>query len=49
MKELHSMVDVPALEESMVQRLRFGDQQQTYEDIEKKLNEFFKGQDQAKT
>ena len=41
------MVDVHALEESMVQYLWLGDQQQTDEDIQKKLDEVFKGQDQA--
>ena len=48
MKELQSMVDVHALE-SMVQRLRLGDQQPTDEDIQKKLDEVFKGQEQIKT
>ena len=48
-KELQSMVDVCALEESMVQRLRLGDQQPTDEDIQKKLDEVFKGQKQIKT
>ena len=48
-KELQSMVDVRALEESIVQRLRLGDQQPTDEDIQKKLDEVFKGQEQIKT
>ena len=48
MKDLQSMLDVPAMEESTVQRLRLGDRQKTDEDIEKKLDEVFKGQDQAK-
>ena len=48
LKELQSMVDVRALEKSMVQRLRLGDQQPTDEEIQKKLNEFFKGQEQMK-
>ena len=33
----------------MVQRLRLGDQQPTDEDIQKKLDEVFKGQEQIKT
>ena len=36
------------MEESMVQRLRLGDQQPTDEDIQKKLDEVFKGQEQMK-
>ena len=43
-KELRSMVDVCALEESMVQRLRLGDGQITNEAIQDKLDEVFKGQ-----
>ena len=43
------MVDLRALEESMVQCLRLGDQQPTDEDIQKKLDEVFKGQEQITT
>ena len=43
-KELRSMVDVRALEESMVQRLRLGDGQITDEMIQDKLDDIFKGQ-----
>ena len=39
-----SMVDVRALEESMVQRLRLGDGQITDIAIQDKLDEVFKGQ-----
>ena len=42
------MVDVRALEESMVQCLRLGDQQPTDEGIQKKLDEVFKCQEQMK-
>ena len=44
MKELRSIVDVGALEESMVQRLRLGDGEVTDEKIQDKLGEVFKGQ-----
>ena len=44
MKELKSMVDVHAQEESMVQRLRLGDGQVPEEKIQDKLDEVFKGQ-----
>ena len=44
MKELRSIVDVGALEESMVQRLRLGDGEVTDEKIQDKLDEVFKGQ-----
>ena len=44
MKELRSIVDVGALEESMVQRLRLGDGEVTDEKIQDKLCEIFKGQ-----
>ena len=44
MKELKSIVDVRAQEESMVQRLRLGDGQVPEEKIQEKLNEVFKGQ-----
>ena len=43
-KELKSMVDVRAQEESMVQRLRLGDGQVPEEKIQEKLDEVFKGQ-----
>ena len=43
MKELRSMVDVHALKESMVQRLRLGKGQVTDENIQEKLDEVFKG------
>ena len=43
-KELRSMVDVRALEESMVQRLLLGEGQITDEVIQDKLDEVFKGQ-----
>ena len=43
-KELKSMVDVCAHEESMVQRLRLGEGQAIEEQIQEKLNEVFKGQ-----
>ena len=43
-KELRSMVDVRALEESMVQRLRLGDGEVNDENIQDKLDEVFKGQ-----
>ena len=42
-KELRSMVDVRALEESMVQCLRLGDGQITDEAIQDKMDEVFKG------
>ena len=44
MKELKSMVDVHAQEESMVQRLRLGDGQVPEDKIQEKLDEVFKGQ-----
>ena len=44
MKELRSMVDVRALEEPMVQRLRLGDGEVNDEKIQDKLDEVFKGQ-----
>ena len=43
-KELKSMVDVRAQEESMVQRLRLGDGQVPEDKIQDKLDEVFKGQ-----
>ena len=43
-KELKSMVDVRAQEESMVQRLLLGDGQVPEEKIQEKLDEVFKGQ-----
>ena len=43
-KELKSMVDVRAQEESMVQRLRLGDGQVPEDKIQEKLDEVFKGQ-----
>ena len=43
-KELKSMVDVCAQEESMVQRLGLGDGQVPNEKIQDKLDEVFKGQ-----
>ena len=42
-KELKSMVDIRAHEESMVQRLRLGDEEVTDEHIKDKLDHVFKG------
>ena len=42
-KELKSMVDIRAHEESMVQRLRLGDEEVTEEHIQNKLDQVFKG------
>ena len=40
-QELRSMVDVRATEESMAQRLRFGEEKSTNEDIQHKLDQMF--------